>query len=173
MKTILSAIIAISLAFSFTTADAQEFGVPKKPNKRALFAENAKVNGRDPAGYLGINSTIVFPLDGENYGVLYGVLAGKRKGDAFHFFKNPDLGFYCKGTGVPTANGGRITNECFLNGASTGQLTVAVPDYGKVAGKMIFDVFDSGDYVGKAAMQWGLTYPNYKSVYKFLKANGG
>lgn len=156
-----------------TNAHAQEFSVPEKPNKRAIFAKNAKINKRNPAGYLGINSTIVVPLDGENYGVLYGVLAGKRKGDAFHYFENLDLGFVCKGDGKPTPSGGTITNECFLNGASTGKQSIVVPDYGKLSGKLLFNVYDNGEKIGLAAMQWGLSYPDYKKLYKFLQANGG
>lgn len=155
------------------SAQAQEFSVPEKPNKREIFAKNAKVNGRNPAGYIGINSTIVIPLDGDNYGVLYGVLAGKRKGDSFHYFENLDLGFFCTGSGKPTNNGGIVTNECFLHGASTGKQSIVVPDFGKLSGKLLFDVYDNGEKIGLAAMQWGLSYPSYKKLHKFLKENGG
>jgi hypothetical protein len=71
-------IAQICLLVSFSFAFAREFSVPSKPNKKHLFATNAKVHGRNPSGYVGISATIVVPLDGENYGVLYGVIAGKR-----------------------------------------------------------------------------------------------
>jgi hypothetical protein len=163
----------ICFLVSFGFAFAQEFSVPSKPNKKQLFATNAKVHGRNPSGYVGISSTIAVPLDGENHGVLNGVIAGKRKGDSFHYFENQDLGFVCKGTGKPAQSGGVIVNECFLNGASTGKKKVVVPNYGKLTGKLLFNVFDKGDLIGLAAMQWGLSFPNYKKLHKYLVKNGG
>ncbi len=163
-------ILAATLASS---VNAQEFALAPKPDKRELFTKNAQVNKRDPSGYLGINSTIVLQLGDDSYAVLYGVLAGKRAGDSFHYFENQDIGITCKGVGVPTKTGGNITNECFLNGASTGKRTYSVANYGKLSGRMIFHTYDGVEQVGLAAMQWGLSYPNYKKVYKYLKAKGG
>ncbi len=156
-----------------TATQAQEFSVPDKPNKKAMFQKNVTVNKRNPSGYLGIQSVILAPLDDGHYAVLYGSIAGKKKGDSFHYFENPDLGFVCTGIGRPSQNGGQITNECFLNGGSTGKQTISVPDYGKLSGKMIFDVYNEGTRIGPAVMQWGLTYPSHKKLYKYLKANGG
>lgn len=154
-------------------AHAQEFSVPEKPRKNAMLKKNIKINNRNPAGYLGIQSIILAPLSEGHYAVLYGSLAGKKNADSFHYFENEDLGFICKGFGRPTNAGGIVTNECFLNGGSTGKTEQVVPDYGKLSGKMLFNVYDQGKLVGLAAMQWGLSYPSHKKLYKFLKANGG
>lgn len=165
--------VALILFSASIGVHAQEFSVPEKPQKKEILAKNADVNDRNLAGYLGLNSTIVIPLDGENYAILYGVIAGKRKGDSFHYFENPDLGLVCNGAGKSTPKGGVITNECFLNGGSIGKQNISVPNYGKTSGKLLFDTHDNNGKIGLAAMQWGLSYPNYKKLYKFLKANGG
>lgn len=164
--------LAITLAALFfaTSSCAQEISVPDKPRKKDVFKKNAQVNGRDPTGYIGLQAVVLVPLDDTHYAYSYGSIAGKKKGDSFHYFENEDLGFVCKGFGKPTRNGGSITNECFLNGASTGKQTVSVPDYGSLSGKMTFDVFDQGDLVGLAIMQWVLNYANPKKLYKTLKA---
>ena len=109
----------LATVFFASGAQAQEFSVPKKPGKQAMFKKNIAVNKRDPKGYLGLQSVILAPLGDNAYAVLYGNLAGKRKGDSFHYFENLDVGFTCVGTGRPSATGGIVTNECFLNGGST------------------------------------------------------
>lgn len=168
-------IAAAALVFSAWAPNlkAQEISVPKKPAKQAMFVKNAKMNKRSTKGYLGLQAVILVPLGEDNYAVLYGSLAGKRKGDSFHYFENADLGFVCMGHGKPAKSGGVVTNECFLNGASTGKQTSTVPDYGKVSGRMIFNVYDNGDLIGPAVMQWGLSYANPRKLYRYLKANGG
>ncbi|MBU2944501.1 hypothetical protein Q4525_04405 [Shimia thalassica] len=173
MRNLLCAIFVLVFSFQFTAVQAQQFSVPEKPNKQAMFKKNGKINKRSLKGYLGIQSVILAPLGDDSYAVLYGSLAGKRNGDSFHYFENADLGFVCVGTGKPTQQGGVVSNECFLNGGSTGKESIVVPDFGKLSGKMVFDVYDNGHLIGPAAMQWGLTYPSHKKMYKYLKNNGG
>jgi len=165
--------VTLTIFAGAISVQGQEFSVPEKPNKQAMFKKNIRVNKRDAKGYLGIQAVILAPLDSGYYAILYGSLAGKKKGDSFYYFENQDLGFICTGVGAPSQNGGIVTNECFLNGGSTGKQSIVVPDYGKLSGKMIFDVYNNGKLIGPAAMQWGLTYPSHKKLYKYLKANGG